>query len=72
MDFGWIISGPGTTWVDGNFQLCRNRNHACVFHDPATALDTLRTRYDKETKWKLHKLSSELVAYSGLAAWLPY
>ena len=41
MDFGWIISGPGSTWVDEDFRLVRNFKAAGVFDDPAEALKIL-------------------------------
>jgi len=74
MDFGWIISGPGSTWVDEDFDLVRNPKDAGVFHDPGKALKELQAKYvtGKDFKWKLHKLTAELVAYSGQDAWLPY
>lgn len=71
MDFGWIISGPGSTWVDEDFRLVRNFKAAGVFDDPAEALKILNARH-KGIKWKLHKLTAELVCYSGQDAWLPY
>lgn len=72
MDYGWLISGPGSTWVDENFTLVRNVKFAGIFDDPAKALQYLKEQHDKGIKWKLHKLTAELVCYSGQDAWLPY
>lgn len=74
MDFGWIISGPGSTWVDEEYDLVKSFRAAGVFHDPARALKELQAKYvtGKDFKWKLHQLKSEPVAYSGEKAWLPY
>lgn len=60
MRYGWLISGPGSTWVAHGFVLTRNFQEACVYDDPQKTLEELRICYP-DCKWTLYTLTAEPV-----------
>jgi hypothetical protein len=61
MNLGWIISGPGSTWVNKDLQLVRCPPiNAHVFHEsPAVVLKELEKLY--KCRFRVERLKTEYV-----------
>lgn len=68
MELGWIIAGPGSTYVNADFELLRGPHRAAIFKDPGRAIEALTLRYPG-VKFYLHQLITTYVAFSRNGAW---
>lgn len=68
MELGWIIAGPGSTYVREDLGLIRAPHNAHVFRDPHKALEALTVQYPG-VKFRLHQLITTYVAFSRNGAW---
>lgn len=66
MQFGWIVSGPGSTWI-GDGVISRNFRDAKVFHDPAYAKSQARRAFPTGnlTLYYLEAEPVESTTYTG-------
>lgn len=66
MQFGWIVAGPGSTWL-GDVGIVRDFRQARVFHDPRKAKTVARQIFPKGnlTLYYLEAQAIQSTSYSG-------